>query len=76
MPDGLNYESTHTQMSYILYFFNISKLPMLKRQCGLEGIVIKHLPGINQFKEKITSNSLYPSMLPSQKEWGPIDATL
>ena len=46
MPDGLNYESTHTQMSYILYFFKISKLPMLKGQCGLEGIVIKLLPGI------------------------------
>ena len=48
MSDGLNYESTHTQMSYILYFFKISKLPTLKGQCGLEGIVIKLLRGINQ----------------------------
>ena len=68
MPDGLNYESTHTQMSYILYFFKISKLSTLKDQCGLEGIVIKLLPGINQTKEKITSNSQYPSMIPSQEE--------
>ena len=73
MPDGLNYESTHTQMSYILYFFKISKRPTLKDQCGLEGIVIKLLPGINQSKDKITSNCQYPSMLPSQEEWGPID---
>ena len=29
MPDALNYESTHTQMSYIFYFFKISKLPTL-----------------------------------------------
>jgi hypothetical protein len=29
MPDGLNYEYTHTQMSYILYFFKMSKLPTL-----------------------------------------------
>ena len=48
MPDSLNYESTHIQMSYILYFFKISKLPTLKGQCGLEGIVIKLLSGINQ----------------------------
>ena len=50
MPDGLNYESTHIQMSYILYFFKIRKLPTLKGQCGLEGIVnvINLLPGINQ----------------------------
>ena len=38
MPDGLNYESTHIQMSYILYFFKISKLPTLKEL----------LPGRNQ----------------------------
>ena len=38
MPVGLNYESTHTQISYIIYFFKISKLPILKGQCGLEGI--------------------------------------
>ena len=75
LTTGLNYETTHTQMSYILYFFKISKLPTLKGQCGLEGIVIKLLPGINQFKDKITSNSQYPSMLPSQEEWGPIDTT-
>ena len=76
MPDCLNYESTHTQISYILYFFKISKLPTLKGQCRLEGIVIKLLPGINQSKDKITSsNSQYPSMLPSQEEWGPIDTT-
>ena len=68
----LNYESIHTQMSYILYFFKISKLPTLKGQCGLEGIVIKLLPGINQFKDKVTRNSQYPSMLPSLEEWGPI----
>ena len=29
MPDGLNYEYTYTQMSYILYFFKMSKLPTL-----------------------------------------------
>ena len=63
MFDRLNYESTHTQMSYILYFFKISNLPTLKGQCGLEGIVIKLLPGINQ----------YHSMLLCQEEWGPID---
>ena len=50
MPDGLNYESTHTQMSYILYFFKISTLSTQKSQCELEGIVIKLLPGINQSK--------------------------
>ena len=61
MPDCLNYESTH---------------PTLKGQCGLEGIVIKCLLGINQFKDKLTSNSQYPSMLLSQKEWEPIDTTL
>ena len=48
MPEGLNYKSTHIQMSYILYFFKISKPPTLKGQHGLEGIVIKLLPGINQ----------------------------
>ena len=48
MPDCLNYESTLTQISYILYFINISKLPTLKGQCRLEGIVIKFLIGINQ----------------------------
>ena len=73
MFDCLNYESTHTQMSYILYFFKISKLPTLKGQCGLEGIVIKFLLGINQFKDKLTSNSQYPSMLLSQEKWEPID---
>ena len=52
MPDGLNYESAHTQISYILYFFKITKRPTLKSQCGLEGIVIKRLPGINQSKDK------------------------
>ena len=75
MPDCLNYKSTHTQISYILYFFKIRKLQTLKGQCGLEGIVIKLVPGINQFKDKITSNSQYPSMLPSKEEWGPIDTT-
>ena len=48
MHDSLNYESIHIQISYILYFFKISKLPTLKGQCRLEGIVIKLLPGINQ----------------------------
>jgi hypothetical protein len=62
-------------MPYILYFFKICKLQTLKGQCGLEGIVIKLLPGINQFKDKITSNSQYTSMLSSQEEWGPIDTT-
>ena len=75
MPGGLNYESIHTQMSYIIYFIKISKLPTLKAQCGLEGIFIKLVPGINQSKDKITSNSQYHSMLPSQEEWGPIDIT-
>ena len=73
MLDCHNYESTHTQISYILYFIKISKLPTLKG--GLEGIVIKFLPGINQFKDKLTSNSQYLSMLPSQEEWEPIDTT-
>ena len=53
----------------------ITKLPTLEVQYGLEGIVIKLLPGINQSKDKITSNSWYPSMLPSQEEWGPIVIT-
>ena len=75
MPDCLNYESTHTQISYILYFIKISKCPTLKGQCGLEGIVIQFLLGINQFKDKLTSNSQYPSMLPSQEEWEAIDTT-
>ena len=75
MPDCLNYESMHTQMSSMLYFLKISKLPTLKGQYRLEGIVIKLLPGINQFKDKITSYSQYPSMLPSQEEWGAIDTT-
>ena len=48
MPEGLSYESTHFQMSYNLYFFKISKLPTLRGQCGLECIVIKLLPDINQ----------------------------
>ena len=48
MPEGLNYESTHIKMSYTIYFFKISKLPTLWGRCGLEGIVIKLLPGINQ----------------------------
>ena len=48
MPDGLNYESTHIQMTYIFYFFKIRKLPTLKGQSGLEGIFIKLLTGINQ----------------------------
>ena len=62
-------------MSYILFFFKISELQTLKGQCGLQSIVIKLVSGINQFKDKITSNSQYPSMLPSQEEWGPIDTT-
>ena len=49
IPDCLNYESTHTQISYILYFIKMRKLPTLKGQCRLEGIVIKLLPGINQY---------------------------
>ena len=65
----------HTQISYILYFIKISKSHTLKGQCGLEGIVIKFLLGINQFKDKLTSNSQYPSMLPSQEKWNPIDTT-
>ena len=40
----------------------MSKRPTLGGQCGLEGIVIKFLLGINQFKDKLTSNSQYPSM--------------
>ena len=75
MPDCLNYESTHTQISYNLCFIKISKRPNLKGQCGLEGIVITFLLGINQFKDKLTSNSQYPSMHPSQEEWEPIDTT-
>ena len=61
MPDGLNYEFTHIQMTYILYFFKISKLPTLKGQCGLERIVIKLLPGINQpqLQEKKPKNVYY-----------------
>ena len=75
MPGCLNYESTHIQISYILYFIKISKRPTLKGQCGLEVIVMKFLLGINQFKDKLTSNSQYPSMLPSQEEWEPIGTT-
>ena len=75
MPDSLNYESTHIQISYILYFIKINKRPTLKGQCGLEGIVIKILLGINQFKDKLNSNSQYPSMHPSKEEWEPIDTT-
>ena len=75
MLDCLNYESTYSQISYILYFIKISKLPTLKGQFGLEGIVIKFLPSINQFKDKLTSNSQYLSLLPSQEEWEPIDTT-
>ena len=74
MPDCLSYESTHTQI-YILYSIKISKRPTLNGQCGLKGIVITFLLGINQFKDKLTSNSQYPSMLPSQEEWEPIDTT-
>ena len=44
---NLDYESTHTQISYILYFIKISKLPTQKGQCRLEDIVINLLPGIN-----------------------------
>ena len=40
------------------YVFKISKLPTVKSQYELEGIVIKLLPGINQSKDKITSNSI------------------
>ena len=58
-----------------LYFIKISKRPTLNGQCGLEGIVINFLLGINQFKIKLTSNSQYPSMLPSQEDWEPIDTT-
>ena len=72
MPDGLNYKSTHTQMSYILYFFKISKLSTLKGQCGFEGIVIKLLTTRNQSKD-IINNTRYPSMFPCQEEWRPID---
>ena len=75
MPDCLNYESMHIQISYILYFIKISKRPTLNGQCGLVGIVIKFLLGINQFKDKLTNNSQYPSMLHSQEEWEPIDTT-
>ena len=38
--------------------FKISKLPTLIGQCGLEGIVVKLLPAINQSKDKITSTSI------------------
>ena len=62
-------------MSYILYFFKIRKRLTLKGQCGLEGIVIKILPGINQFQDKITSHFQYPSMLLFQEEWEPIDTS-
>ena len=75
IPDCLNYESTHTQKSYILYFIKTNKHPTLKGQCGLEGIVINYLPGINQFKDKLTSNPQHHSMHPSQEEWEPIDTT-
>ena len=47
MPNCLNYGSI--QISYILYFIKISKLLTIKGQCRLEDIVIKFLPGINQF---------------------------
>ena len=54
----LHYEATHTQMSYILYFFKISKRPTIKGQCGLEGIVIKGLSSINQFKDLANVNAI------------------
>ena len=73
MPDCFNYESSHTQISYILYFIKVSKRSTLKGQSGLKGVVITFFPGINQFKDKLASNSQYPSMLPSQEEWEPID---
>ena len=57
MPVGLTFQSTHIQISYFLYFFKIRKMSSLKGQYELEGIVIKLLPGINQFKDKITGNS-------------------
>ena len=66
----------HIPKYHIFYILiKISKRPTLKGQCGLEGIVIKFLLGINQFKDKLTSNSQYPSMLPSQEEWESIDTT-
>ena len=49
---------------YPTFFISLT-LANIKGQCGLEGILIKLLPGINQFKDKTTSNSQYPSMLPS-----------
>ena len=75
MVDCLYFLPELSLQTFILYFTKISKLPNLKAQCGLECIVIKPLPGIDQSKDKITSNSQYPSMLPSQEEWGPIDTT-
>ena len=39
----------HIPKCAIFYIsFNISKLPTLKGQCGLEDIVMKRLPDINQ----------------------------
>ena len=51
MSDDLNYESTQIQISYILYFIQISKLPTLKGQCRLDGIVIYILQAVDQFKD-------------------------
>ena len=52
MPDCLNYESTHIQISYILYFIKVCKLPTLKGQCTLEvhcyQIFTRHKPVLRQ----------------------------
>ena len=72
-PDGLNYESTHTQMFYILYFFKISKLQTLIGQRGLEGIVIKLLPDINQIFKKLYQ---FVPILLEKETWKDIESYL
>ena len=51
MPDSLNYEYTHTQISYFSIFIKISKRPTLKGPCRLEGsyqIFTRHKPILRQ----------------------------
>ena len=56
--DCLNYKSTRTQMVYILHFLNISTLPPLKGQFGIEDIVLKPLSGIYQFIHQYITHEL------------------
>ena len=73
MPDSLNYESTHIQMSYILYFCTISKLPTLKDQCVLEDLIYqtftrhKPAPCFKQNSLRMYTDMQYLQTLPITK---------